>query len=190
MNEEPEAVEPVEEVIEAIPPRILATPNAAHPKVEIISVSPARGVAKFRWLTADETPVDGGNSLARFTAVEPVEETDEETGEVTTSYPEPGDGALVTAIETPPAGDLATPAQIKAEAHRRILAIVPMWKQNNLTAVALDIKTKDAPTAEDTATLAAIQGIWNRVKAIRAYSNILESNPPPINELASKDWPE
>jgi len=85
---------------------------------------------------------------------------------------------------------LATAEQIKAEAHRRILTIVPMWKQNNLTAVALDIKTNDNPTAEETATLAAIQSIWDRVKAIRAYSDTLEANPPPIDQLASQSWPE
>lgn len=84
---------------------------------------------------------------------------------------------------------LATPEQIKTEAHRRILEIVPMWKQNNLTAVALDIKTKDSPTAEDTAKLAAIQAIWDRVVAIRAYSDTLEANPPPIGQLASQNWP-
>lgn len=85
---------------------------------------------------------------------------------------------------------LATPDQIKAEAHRRILAIVPMWKQNNLTAVALDIKTKAEPSAQDLARLAAIQSIWDRVVAIRTHSDTLEANPPPVAQLSAANWPE
>lgn len=184
MSEEPVEPEALEEIPESGPPRILSTPNAPHPQAHITSVSEERGVATFRWLDTDGNAVDGGGSVAYFPPVAPV--VDEDGSE---SFPAVTDDELILSIEMPPSGDLATPEQIKDEAHRRILAIVPMWKQNNFTAVALDIKTKDSPTAEDQAKLAAIQSIWDRVVAIRAYSDTLEANPPPVAELAIQNWP-
>ena len=56
--------------------------------------------------------------------------------------------------------------------------------------LSFDLLRHDTPTAEDTATLAAIQSVWDRVKAIRAYSDTLEANPPAINQLAAQAWPE
>ncbi len=85
------------------------------------------------------------------------------------------------AIAHPPSPPV-TSADIKAEAERRILAVLPEWKQRNLTARGVElvlalIKNKGW-TAAEAIEAAAIQGQWDKVKAIRARSDELEQTLP------------
>lgn len=89
---------------------------------------------------------------------------------------------------------LASSAEIKAEAQRRILAIAPSWKQANLIASVLEL-TRDngSPpdiweTGKQEANQAA-QVIWDKIKAIRSFSDTLEANPPLLSELSNQSWP-
>lgn len=80
--------EPLPEEIEPTPPRLVATPDAPHPQVEILSVDAASGVATFQWLNGNGVPVSSGVSIARFTPAEDV--TDAELASaITTPAPEP-----------------------------------------------------------------------------------------------------
>ena len=65
---------------------------------------------------------------------------------------------------------------IKQEAGRRIVAIIPEWKQRNLTAQAAQLAEKGRAnwTVEELATWDAGQAIWDQVAAIRATSDALE----------------
>jgi len=54
------------------------------------SVDSAAGLLIFRWLAANESPVDSGNSVATFTPVAPDEDG---------NYAEPADAVLIAAIE-------------------------------------------------------------------------------------------
>ena len=68
-------------------------------------------------------------------------------------------------------------ARVKAAAAVRILAIVPEWKQRNLTAQAalLAVKGQANWTAEERASFAAGRAIWDRVLAIRLASDKIEA---------------
>lgn len=77
-------------------------------------------------------------------------------------------------------------AAVKNEARRRILEIVPEWKQANLTARASElskIRAERAWTAEEQAEWDAGQALWDQVKAIRVASNLVEADI-----LAIEDW--
>jgi|TARA_R100001530_G_scaffold33102_1_gene26019 hypothetical protein len=67
--------------------------------------------------------------------------------------------------------------RIKAEAGRRILLIVPEWKQRNLLseAVVLLDKGRAQWTPEEVAMWAVGEVMWLQAKAIRAKSDELES---------------
>lgn len=93
-----------------------------------------------------------------------------------------------------PASPLASAAEIKAEAGRRIYAIAPQWKQANLTARVLELTRDHGPRApgwpaEAIAEDDAAQVIWAKIKAIRAHSDALETNPPTVAGLATAGWP-
>lgn len=98
------------------------------------------------------------------------------------------------AIENPPRL-VASSADIKAEAQRRILLIAPAWKQSNMIARVLEL-VRDYGTntafwpVELQAENAQYQAIWERIKATRAFSDILELNPPLLSETANQSWPE
>lgn len=79
-------------------------------------------------------------------------------------------------------------AGVKAEAQRRILEILPEWKQRNLTARAAELAIKGVSnwTAEETSEYEAGQAVWDRIKAIRAASDALEAQSP-IPENFSDD---
>ena len=64
-------------------------------------------------------------------------------------------------------------AKINKEAGKVIIAFVPEWKQRNLTARAAELLYIGANnwTTEQAAEWAAIESIWDQVKAIRATSN-------------------
>ncbi len=67
----------------------------------------------------------------------------------------------------------------KAEAGRRILEILPDWKQRNLTARAVEIvnaKYDQTATSADLVELSDIAEIFAQVKAIRSASDLIEGD--------------
>jgi len=76
-------------------------------------------------------------------------------------------------------------ADIKVEANRRILAIVPEWKQRNLTAQAAQFAKQVADgiplTVEQQAMWDAGVAIWTEVAAIRTKSDELEASVDPMD---------
>lgn len=90
----------------------------------------------------------------------------------------------------------ATPADIKAEAERRIFSkIAPITRQLNMTARTLDLTNAYGadPTqwpAEAQAERAAYYNIYSRILAMRAHSDTLELDPPLLGGLATAGWPE
>lgn len=86
----------------------------------------------------------------------------------------------------------ATLEEVKIEAHRRIVAIVPEWKQRNLLAQAalLTDKGRENWTAEETADWDAALVIWAQVAAIRARSDEIEAmDPIPHDMIDDRHWP-
>lgn len=84
-----------------------------------------------------------------------------------------------------------TPEQVKAEANRRILKIVPEWKQRNLLAQAAQLNRKPVAdwTAEEQAAVDAGDAIWAQVQAIRAKSDEIEAmDPIPADVTDSALW--
>lgn len=92
-------------------------------------------------------------------------------------------------------------AAVKAEAGRRILAIIPDWQQRNLTARAAVLAAKGQAnwTADEAAEWSAGQALWNRANAIRTASNAIEADLAAIADGAainaydinhSARWPE
>lgn len=89
---------------------------------------------------------------------------------------------------------LATPLEIKAEAQRRILAIAPAWRQSNMIARVLEMVRDNGANVsawpiELQQENAAYQAVWDRIKAIRAFSDELEAASPLLVEMAAGDWP-
>lgn len=82
-------------------------------------------------------------------------------------------------------------AAVKEEAQRRILEILPEWKQRNLTARAAELAIKGVSnwTPEEQAEYEAGQAIWNQIKAVRAASDALEAQSPiPENFTDDNYW--
>lgn len=89
--------------------------------------------------------------------------------------------------------------QTKAEAQRRIYVLVPQWKQANLTARLVELHQKRldfgvlTQAEQDEVTVG--QALWNRVKAIRAASDLIEAdiqasaNPESFDVVNSPRWP-
>lgn len=88
--------------------------------------------------------------------------------------------AAVLLTPPPPTAQEIT-AQVKAEAQRRILAILPQWKQANLTARGVELSTKmlmgGTLTQAEKDEMEAGFALWDKVKAIRAASDLIEQNP-------------
>lgn len=85
----------------------------------------------------------------------------------------------------------ATVEGVKAEAYRRIIAIVPEWKQRNLTAQAAQLAKKGEAnwTPEEAAAWSAGEAIWNQVATIRAKSDALEAmSPIPVDYKDDRWW--
>lgn len=84
----------------------------------------------------------------------------------------------------------ATVEMVKAEAQRRILNILPEWKQRNLTARAAELAIKGQAnwTAEETAEHAAGQVIWDQIKLIRTKSDELEAMTPIPSDFKSDSY--
>lgn len=95
---------------------------------------------------------------------------------------------IIANLARPQAG---TAAAVKAEAARRILAILPEWKQRNLTARAAELaKIGEANwTQAEADEWAAGQALWDQVKAIRAASDNIEAmDPIPSDYTADSYW--
>lgn len=78
-------------------------------------------------------------------------------------------------------------AQIKAVAQERIYAIVPAWKQSNLNARMNElnmIRFEREWNESELAEIAAMNAIWQQVKAIRAASTEAENE---VNQLTTID---
>ena len=85
-----------------------------------------------------------------------------------------------------PVSEPSTPeqrvAEINAEAQRRILAILPEWKQRNLTVRSVELLRIGPPnwSPAEQAEADAIQAQWDRIKAIRDASDVaIESGKEP-----------
>lgn len=81
-------------------------------------------------------------------------------------------------------------ADIKAEAQRRIVAIVPEWKQRNLTAQASILAEKGRAnwTADELAAWTAGAAIWAQVLTIRTKSNEIEAMDPRPHDYTSDEY--
>lgn len=83
-------------------------------------------------------------------------------------------------------------ALIKSEAARRIVAVVPEWKQRNLIAQATQLLAKGRSNWSDAekAAWAAGDAVWRRVAAIRARSDEIEAMDPLPADVTNDDlWP-
>lgn len=96
-------------------------------------------------------------------------------------------------------------AEKKAEAHSRILALVPTWTEANhareqrnalmRSARLLRRKIDGTITAEETAELNALDAIGAQIEAIRAASDLIEADivvaadPASFDVAASPRWP-
>lgn len=71
----------------------------------------------------------------------------------------------------------AVPGAIKAEARRRIVQRLPEWKQANMIARMTELLKigADSWTPENQAEVAALEYLWDWVKAVRAKSDELEA---------------
>lgn len=80
---------------------------------------------------------------------------------------------------------------VKREAERRILAIVPEWKQRNLTAQAAILAKKGEAnwTTEEQAAWDAGEAIWTQIAAIRAASDAIEAMDPIPDPVTWGGWP-
>lgn len=97
-------------------------------------------------------------------------------------------GASLSAPPPPP----ITAAQVKAEANRRILAIVPEWKQRNLTAQAAQLAEKGRGnwSTEELAAWDTGLAIWAQVKEVRDASDLIEETAPiPTDFTDDSYWP-
>jgi len=66
--------------------------------------------------------------------------------------------------------------EIKAAAGAVIVERYPEWKQRNMIARMVELNTKATPSAEEEAEMAALQSVWDWVKAVRAESDRLEAD--------------
>jgi uncharacterized protein YeaC (DUF1315 family) len=99
---------------------------------------------------------------------------------------------VVTFVHT--LADLPHPVveQIKAEAYRRIVEIVPEWKQRNLTAQAVVLAKQIADgvplTQEQQEAWDAGQTIWQQITAIRTRSDAIEAMSPIPHDFANDNY--
>lgn len=62
-------------------------------------------------------------------------------------------------------------AKINQDASDQILAIAPLYRQNNMLARALELSTGGTLSDAETQELASIKAVWDEIKTIRAASN-------------------
>lgn len=97
------------------------------------------------------------------------------------------------ALTVDPIVPVITSEMVKAEAYRRIVAILPEWKQRNLTARAVELSMKVAGgsslTIDEQAEWDAGSALWQRIKVIRAKSDEIEGmNPIPADYTNDSYW--
>lgn len=82
-------------------------------------------------------------------------------------------------------------SEVKAEAQKRILAIIPQWKQADLTARAVELIIKmtmgGTLTLVEKDEMAAGFELWSQVKAIRSASDLIEQDIAASTDPASFD---
>ena len=80
---------------------------------------------------------------------------------------------------------------VKIEAHRRIVQVVPEWKQLNLLARSTELVKigEQNWTAAEREEVVLIESIWDKVKQLRAKSDELEAiSPIPDDYQDDKYW--
>lgn len=99
-------------------------------------------------------------------------------------------GNVIVSDWIPPSGTVSID-DVKGEAHRRIVQVVPEWKQLNLLARYTElIKIGEQNwTSEQQEEAFLIETTWDKVKHIQAKSNELESmSPIPEDYKDDKYW--
>lgn len=82
-------------------------------------------------------------------------------------------------------------AAIKAEASRRIDARFPAWKQSNMMARMIELKSAATLSVEEQVEADAIGSVWAWIKKIRVRSNEFEAmSELPRNYDEDQSWPE
>jgi len=115
--------------------------------------------------------------------------TDAVTGKTTTRAFTAEEEAEFDAMSAPTAGD------VKAEAERRILAIMPEYRQRNTLALFAEAVLKyGADPANWPADLQSANqqamAVWEAIKAIRSRSDEIEQMTPiPADFAADQNWP-
>lgn len=78
---------------------------------------------------------------------------------------------------------------VKAEAQNRILSKYPLWKQNNLLILKVELVAKASLTQEEQAALDDINSQLQEIKEIRGFSDVLEAmSPIPEDYRDNKYW--
>lgn len=99
------------------------------------------------------------------------------------------DGSAVVKWAPP----LATAADVKAEARRRIVSRYPDWKQANMTARGLELVSLGVNiTADEAAEMDALRAAWSWIKSVRAASDAIEvrlAEQPDLDIAADHLWP-
>ncbi len=156
--------------------RILSLTGTVFPKAEIQSVDAAAGIATFRWLDANDVPVDSGGSVARFTPVAPLPQ---ETPNAPVQYPDVTDAVLADAIANPP----PSPAPVVVLSPLTILSRMTPQEEAALTAsndlavaivrnrliAASEVRSDDPRTDEGKAILVA-KGIITAERAAEIFA--------------------
>ena len=117
----------------------------------------------------------------------------EGSGSQTQTIIEPSQVRIVRSAPAPTAND------VRAEAQRRIIALVGatdltacLIKQLNANMRANELNdfrhSRDL-SPEEVAEAAALRSLADKIKAIRAASNVLEPDPP-VDYTADSHWPE
>ena len=106
------------------------------------------------------------------------------------------DVQAVIDAHVPDFGHVATKiAETKAEAGRRILTILPDWKQRNYTARAIE-KVASGEVGDDEWN--EMQAVWRKVNAVRTASDVIEAEISALTDeeagafdpSISSHWPE
>jgi len=78
---------------------------------------------------------------------------------------------------------------VKAEAENRILSKYPLWKQNNMLALKIDLMSNPTLTEQEQIVLDSINSELQEIQAIRNCSNAIEiMTPIPENYKDNQYW--
>ena len=144
-----------------------------------------------RYLNAEQTHIEATIDGVVWSGVRPVPD-----GEINRKvYDWVQAGGQITPYQPPP----VTADQVRAEAQRRIIVltgtsdlIACMIKQSNANMRANEFNDKrlrgEVLTGAEEAEAAALRGLADKIKAIRAASNVMEPNPP-ADYTSNARWP-